>query len=98
MKIERSVADDEQPHSAGAVRRGLSGSSVRVDGDCDHQSMPFLAVTVGGTAVGNLTSGSITPLLSHAAVGDGRVRTLLIANPKVARGLASQPGPTPWTP
>jgi len=29
--------------------------------------MPFLAVTVGGTAVGNLTSGSITPLLSHAA-------------------------------
>ena len=33
------------------------------------------------TVVGNLTSGSITPLLSHTAAGAGRVRTLLMSQP-----------------
>jgi hypothetical protein len=36
--------------------------------------------------VGNLTSGSITPLLSHAAAGVGRVRTLLMSQPKGGKG------------
>jgi hypothetical protein len=47
--------------------------------------MPFLGV-MEGTAVGNLTFGSITPLLSHAAAGVGRVRTLLISQPEGGKG------------
>jgi hypothetical protein len=43
-------------------------------------------VTVEGTAVGNLTSGSITPLLSHAAADVGRVRTLLMSQPEGGKG------------
>jgi hypothetical protein len=38
---------------------------VWVDADCDHQLKPFLAMTVEGTAVGILTFGTITPLLSQ---------------------------------
>jgi hypothetical protein len=59
---------------------------VWVDADRDHQLMPFLGRTVEGTAVGNLTFGSITPLLSHAAAGVGRVRTLLISQPEGGKG------------
>ena len=36
--------------------------------------------------MGNLTSGSITPLLSHAAAGAGRVRTLLMSQPGAGKG------------
>jgi stage III sporulation protein SpoIIIAA len=36
--------------------------------------------------VGNLTFGTITPLLSHAAAGAGRVRTLLISQPEGGKG------------
>ncbi len=36
--------------------------------------------------MGNLTSGSITPLLSHAAAGAGRVRTLLMSQPGGGKG------------
>ena len=36
--------------------------------------------------MGNLTFGSITPLLSHAAAGVGRVRTLLISQPGGGKG------------
>ena len=57
-----------------------------VDADRDHQLMPFLGRTVEGTAVGNLTFGSITPLLSHAAAGAGRVRTLLMSQPGGGKG------------
>ena len=71
------------------------GTLVRVDADRNHQSMPFLAVTVGGTVAGNLTSGSITPLLSHAAAGAGRVRTLLMSQPESGKGFASQCQPAP---
>jgi hypothetical protein len=59
---------------------------MRVDADCDHQLMPFLATTVEGTAVGNLTFGTITPLPSHAAAGASRVRTLLISQPEGGKG------------
>ncbi len=45
-----------------------------------------LSSDVGETAVGNLTSGSITPLLSHAAAGAGRVRTLLMSQPGGGKG------------
>jgi len=48
--------------------------------------MPFLGLTVEGTAVGNLTFGTITPLLSHAAAGAGRVRTLLMSQPGGGKG------------
>jgi hypothetical protein len=59
---------------------------VWVDADRDHQLMSFLGRTGEGTAVGNLTFGSITPLLSHAAAGVGRVRTLLISQPEGGKG------------
>jgi len=36
--------------------------------------------------VGNLTFGTITPLLSHAAAGAGRVRTLLMSQPEGGKG------------
>ena len=36
--------------------------------------------------MGNLTFGSITPLLSHAAAGVGRVRTLFISQPGGGKG------------
>ena len=36
--------------------------------------------------MGNLTSGSITPLLSHAAADVGRVRTLLMSQPAGGKG------------
>ena len=36
--------------------------------------------------MGNLTSGSITPLLSHTAAGIGRVRTLLMSQPEGGKG------------
>lgn len=36
--------------------------------------------------MGNLTFGTITPLLSHAAAGAGRVRTLLISQPEGGKG------------
>jgi hypothetical protein len=36
--------------------------------------------------VGNLTFGMITPLLSHAAAGAGRVRTLLMSQPEGGKG------------
>ncbi|MEJ7742919.1 MAG: hypothetical protein WKF73_10405 [Nocardioidaceae bacterium] len=55
------------------------GALVWVDADGDHQVMP--SSVVDGTAVGNLTFGSITPLLSHTAAGAGRVRTLSISQP-----------------
>ncbi len=41
---------------------------------------------VEGAAVGNLTFGTITPLLSHAAAGAGRVRTLLMSQPEGGKG------------
>ena len=36
--------------------------------------------------MGNLTSGTITPLLSHTAAGAGRVRTLLMSQPGGGNG------------
>ena len=36
--------------------------------------------------VGNLTFGTITPLLSHTAAGAGRVRTLLTSQPGGGKG------------
>lgn len=36
--------------------------------------------------MGNLTSGSFMPLLSHAAAGAGRVRTLLMSQPGGGKG------------
>lgn len=36
--------------------------------------------------MGNLTSGSIMPLLSHTAAGAGRVRTLLMSQPGGGKG------------
>jgi hypothetical protein len=39
-----------------------------------------------GTAVGILTFGTITPLLSHAAASVGRVRTLLSSQPEGGKG------------
>ena len=36
--------------------------------------------------VGNLTFGTITPLLSHTAAGAGRVRTLLTSQPEGGKG------------
>ena len=41
---------------------------------------------VEGSAVGNLTFGTFTPLLSHAAAGAGRVRTLLMSQPGGGNG------------
>jgi hypothetical protein len=41
---------------------------------------------VEGTAVGNLTFETITPLLSHAAAGVGQVRTLLMSQPEGGKG------------
>ncbi len=41
---------------------------------------------VEGAAVGNLTFGTITPLLSHAAAGAGRVRTLSMSQPGGGKG------------
>jgi len=57
---------------------------VGVDADGDHQLLPPRCR--GWTAVGNLTFGSITPLLSHTAAGAGRVRTLLISQPGGGKG------------
>jgi hypothetical protein len=70
----------------GSDRNRGQGALVWVDADCDHQLKPFLAATVEGTAVGNLTFGTITPLLSHTAAGAGRVRTLLISQPGGGKG------------
>ena len=58
---------------------------MRVDPDRDHLLTPFSNVTEGTTA-GNLTSGTITPLLSHTAAGAGRVRTLLMSQPEGGKG------------
>jgi hypothetical protein len=41
--------------------------------------MPFLVMTVGRDRGGNLTFGTITPLLSNTTAGAGRVRTLLMS-------------------
>ena len=57
------------------VPSGLSPTAVRVDfmrvdTDGDH-SRAFRVANGGGSAVGNLTSGHLMPLLSHTAAGAG---------------------------
>jgi hypothetical protein len=71
--------------TGGVDRYRGQGALVGVDADRDHQLVPSSLGQLG-TAVGNLTSGSITPLLSHTAAGAGRVRTLLMSQPGGGKG------------